>query len=955
MRKLLLLGVAALIVTCTKRPEAVQQTLPPETPGPSLKVGAATLRGFADLHDHQFNHLAFGGQAIIGDPAEPSPQALKDCWPYHAPWGTNDLMERFHPARCGNYSGHWTNGNDRFEGWPRWNTYSHQQVHEEWLKRAWLGGLRLMVMMAGNSPDVCRFTGKAPGRDCDDMNAVDLELKAARAFEEQVDREAGWSGLSQLDGDAVFHGDRPGWYRLVYTAGEAYDTMQKGKLAVVLGIEVPGVFGCTLNGACTPDTVTAAVVKYHKLGVRHVFPIHSQENAFGGPAIFNGGQAEWLGLNVGPDRDCSADGYLYERPYFLCGPSTGRVTCSATGLTDPLGKHVVNTLIDHAMFVDVDHMSAWARRDALDIAEARHAPVMSSHSDFVEVSVGTTKNEAALTNAEIRRIAQVGGLIAPVINPGPMEEVDGPRDGGEPRVESDCIYSREWVSSTEYARAYLHAVSVMGGPVALGTDFNGFLLLPRPRYGPDGCGIDPSAGGTHYPFAPLVPPPAGAPRCPAQGGCGCVTQGGLLETCTLGPARHYDVNVDGLPHVGLLPDYLEDVRTQFEARYVSAVGVDLDTARAWSQQDLEPMMKSADAYVRAWDRLERVAAGATAPVAARPLPAVPSSIGKSLRAPMRLESAGTPGVARTLASATDVDFFDVQLDRCSTIELEVLHDGGAPPSIDVLDAHGNTITGRAKHVGKALRLERTLGRVHLRVQQAGNKLSPGPLAASYRPVFRVVASHDAGVEVCDGIDNDCNGKVDDCPTCVDTDGDGIADCVDPDDDDDCVPDEKDNCPLIPNANALCPQAKGYTGACNRCRPLPAEAEHRIVDAWLRRCALSPPEPGCRTKPCEAAASFGAPQARFVGELVAHRERGALKTLDTVLGPHGGFDLGKVKRAPNEPTAPCRWSSDLEHAASSMRSMWRAYDDCRAREQAFVDGGFCQAAVELPPGSPLKCR
>jgi len=51
-------------------------------------------------------------------------------------------------------------------------------------------------------------------------------------------------------------------------------------------------------------------------------------------------------------------------------------------------------------------------------------------------------------------------------------------------------------------------------------------------------------------------------------------------------------------------------------------------------------------------------------------------------------------------------------------------------------------------------------------------------------------------ENCDGLDNNCNGFTDE--GFADTDKDGRADCIDPDDDNDGVPDEIDNCPLIAN-------------------------------------------------------------------------------------------------------------------------------------------------------------
>jgi hypothetical protein len=53
-------------------------------------------------------------------------------------------------------------------------------------------------------------------------------------------------------------------------------------------------------------------------------------------------------------------------------------------------------------------------------------------------------------------------------------------------------------------------------------------------------------------------------------------------------------------------------------------------------------------------------------------------------------------------------------------------------------------------------------------------------------------------EVCDGLDNNCDGTVD--AGFVDTDVDGLADCIDPDDDNDTILDPSDNCPLISNTS-----------------------------------------------------------------------------------------------------------------------------------------------------------
>ena len=68
------------------------------------------------------------------------------------------------------------------------------------------------------------------------------------------------------------------------------------------------------------------------------------------------------------------------------------------------------------------------------------------------------------------------------------------------------------------------------------------------------------------------------------------------------------------------------------------------------------------------------------------------------------------------------------------------------------------------------------------------------------------------VEVCDGVDNDCDGVIDD--GAADTDGDGLLDCFDFDDDNDLVPDDADNCPLVENPDQADLDEDGIGDVCD---------------------------------------------------------------------------------------------------------------------------------------------
>ena len=64
-----------------------------------------------------------------------------------------------------------------------------------------------------------------------------------------------------------------------------------------------------------------------------------------------------------------------------------------------------------------------------------------------------------------------------------------------------------------------------------------------------------------------------------------------LQRCTAGARRDFDINIDGLAHMGLLPDFIQDMRNS-----------------GLSHDDLKPLFRSANDYVEMWETCMKLAA-----------------------------------------------------------------------------------------------------------------------------------------------------------------------------------------------------------------------------------------------------------------------------------------------------------------------------------------------------------
>lgn len=448
--------------------------------------------GFADIHSHPMANLGFGGQIFWGQVDGPIVQALPWCTPVHGPGGTgkgspigNILMTFFEATGYGSGIGHLVGGNPQFDGWPRFTTLIHQQMHVDWIRRAYDGGLRLLVAHAVNNELLAsEYNGKPP---YDDVSVVEMQITAMKVL-------------------AANHSE---WMQIAYSSTDARNIIQQNKLAIVLGVEVDSIGNWKDASTVTQADITFYLTHLFKdLGVRHLFPVHMANNVLSGSAIYNdifnltnfflhknyfevedGGP---LGIQFRLEVDPGAAPILarvqmgYNPPDIeYAAFNQGHV--NTVGLSD-LGKFFLQTMMSLGMIVEIDHMSQKSVEATLALAEQHNYPVVAGHTMFRELSwkwntetqsIHKCASEQSKSAQQVDRIRALGGMVAPIVNQVDIRNVGDviPSLAGKIPIESTG-------SAATWASAYLYAVEKMGGHgVAVGTDTNGFAKLNSPRFG----------------------------------------------------------------------------------------------------------------------------------------------------------------------------------------------------------------------------------------------------------------------------------------------------------------------------------------------------------------------------------------------------------------------------------------------------------------------------------------
>ncbi|MFW2388206.1 MAG: hypothetical protein ACN4G0_07715 [Polyangiales bacterium] len=547
--------------------------------------------GFAETHTHLLTNFGFAGGGLYHGSAFHRlgvEHALPDCEIPHGEEGRKDLLgysfdnrglsvqQVLLPLVAGETPGfnHATEGYPAFTSWPNAReSATHQTQYYKWIERAHLAGMRLLVQHAMTMKFLCDTfvaLGNKPARfECNDMVSVDRIIEETYNLERYIDAQSGGPG--------------EGWFRIVKSPAEAREVIRAGKLAVLLGIETSFLFDCFLvprSGfeRCDEATVIEKLDEYYDKGVRVLFPNHKFDSAFsagdgdkrfidignfaltghwsnfvecsedlqGLPSVFDDGGLSFPGINMPREVYDSTPPELENVRDYEDDPIGTLVQyldqLSSEGPRD--GEYCQNaglTPLGERLIEEMMKRGIVIEIDHLPRLAYRRAFEMLVENDYPAVGTHGNNNDGLLY--ELGGVSKSGfGRCRSATEPATMD------DGYQARIQ---LMRDKGAFPAE----------------GFGFDFNGFAGAPGPRFGNE-SNCENQEDRISYPFTSYA---------------GDIT----FQQPKLGN-RSVDFNTEGMIHLGLVAELIEEVRRD---------GV--------SDEDLEPLFKSAEGYLRMWEKAER--------------------------------------------------------------------------------------------------------------------------------------------------------------------------------------------------------------------------------------------------------------------------------------------------------------------------------------------------------------
>jgi hypothetical protein len=510
------------------------------------------VRGYVDAHTHGMAYEFLGGEVHCGKPWDKygAPYALVDCDDHTATGGKGAVLEAVLSGRPTHDPVGWPT----FEDWPAPQSLTHEGTYWKWMERSWRGGQRVFVNLLVENGQLCTLY-PLKRNSCDEMDSVRLQAKRMRQFENYIDAQYGGPG--------------EGWYRIVTSPWQARKVINEGKLAVIMGIETSVPFGCTFTSlpggdvpACDVASIDRQLDEMHRLGVRQMELVNKFDNALTGVA----GDEGQTGVAVNTANFLETGSFWDMRH---CEPADGE-SADRTQLAQP----EISGEQQDALFGAIAKLS--------DLGNLPATPLYPrpQHCN----ALGLSELGAHVVN----RLASKHMLIDP--DHMSVKARQSLLDILEERRYSGVLSSHSWATPDAYPRIY-----ALGGYVApYAGDSQGFFAkwqrhlgwADRRYYFGFGYGADMNGlGAQGDPRGADVANPVTYPFTGLHGVTVLKQRSGR---------RVYDINVEGVPHYGLYPDWIEDLRK---------IGGRADGAAITDDMD-----RGAEAYLQTWERAQGIAA-----------------------------------------------------------------------------------------------------------------------------------------------------------------------------------------------------------------------------------------------------------------------------------------------------------------------------------------------------------
>jgi microsomal dipeptidase-like Zn-dependent dipeptidase len=554
------------------------------------------LKGVVEMHAHPMAHLGFGGKVVHGGPyigalmlpgtiwngqgcnqqrtrASNIAEALGTCYATH---GGHDLLKN----TCGNEIRHaviaiiekqssnegppcspYSWGYPGFAGWPKRHLVTHQQMWVDWIKRAYDGGLRVLVALAVNS--------KTLAQACDGVGPYDDKSTAELQIRETINlvEKHPWMEIARSPAD------------LRRIVGE------RDHLAIVLGAELDDI-GAFNDYNDRENTVTYKLIReeirdLHRRGVRYIFPLHLTDNLFGGTAVYqdlfnlanrNQWGEYWNLISAEEEAGTTDVRYRFANNEQALNAFRHVVPLNVVPPVPPVsvkghinkrdlkrkGAAAVREMMRLGMMVDIDHCSYRTAEDVLDLAREFTYPINSGHNSLRRLKEGAEKTEYQRTASQYERIRDSGGMVGV-----------------------------GWAKSDQkvFLKDFLAVKGIMGGRagIGLGTDANGLSSAPRIALDQPGRVAEISQALYRDDFVK-----SRAPELDMN----LIKEPVYPRTIPYATSpREWDVVSDGVAHYGLIPDFL---------RYIELNETD-------GKSVVDELYAGAGHFARMWELSERQA------------------------------------------------------------------------------------------------------------------------------------------------------------------------------------------------------------------------------------------------------------------------------------------------------------------------------------------------------------